>query len=107
MACISATDHILSMEMDGIIAFAETRAPTDDEIHRLPHVHLTSSGPWRPKNVTYRLQSVEVGHIKVERRVSFTETTKEATESALFPSVANPGIFGSIDPDLWMSPDLK
>ena len=104
----TATDHILPMEMDGIIAFAETRAPTDDEIHRLPTVRLTISAPWRPKDATYRLQSVEVGHVKVQRRVSFAETTKEATESsAVFPSVANPDIFGSLDPDLWVSPDFS
>ena len=96
------------MEMDGIIAFAETRAPTDDEIHRLSTVHLTSSAPWRPKKATYRLHYVEVGHVKVQQRVSFAETTKEATvSSTLFPSVANPGIFGSLDPDLWMSPDFS
>ena len=103
----TTSDHILPMEMDGIICFAETRAPTIDEINSLPTVHLTSSAPWRPENATYRLHPV-VDHEPVQRRVSFAETTKAATEnSSFFPSVANPGTFGSLDPDLWMSPDFS
>ena len=100
--------HIVPLYMDGIVAFVETHAPTDEEILRLPHVHMTSDAPWHPNNASYCLQMTEEGHVKVQRNGSFAETTKEATESSsLFPSVANPGIFGSLDPDLWQSPDLS
>ena len=102
------TDHIIPLEMDGIVACAETRVPTNDEILGLPHVHITSDVPWHLKNALYRIQTMEVGRVTVQRNVSFAETTKESTESSsLFPSVTNPGVSGEMDPDLWQAPDFS
>ena len=86
----TTTSHIFPLSMDGIVAFVETRAPTDKEIFNLPHVHITSDVLWHPKNASYRLQQMEDGHVKVQRNACFAETYKEATESSsLIPSVAN------------------
>ena len=90
----TTTSHIVALEMDGIVACVETRAPTDKEICHLPHVHITCAVPWHPKNASYRFQHMEDGHVKVQRNVCFAETNKEATaSSSLIPSVANPEIF--------------
>lgn len=56
-----SSDHPVPLNTDGIVAFTETRAPTDAEISRLPHVHITSSAKWKPQNATYNLQSIEFG----------------------------------------------
>ena len=50
-----ASNHPVLLEMDGIVAFAETRAPITKEIRELPHVELTSDVPWKPQFAAYNV----------------------------------------------------
>ena len=104
----TTTTHLVPLEFEGIVAFVESRAPTDKELDSLPLVHITSDVPWHPDKASYRLHHMENGHVTVQRTVSSAVTSKEATESSsLIPSVANPGILPSLSSDDWCSPDFS
>ncbi len=104
----TTTTHLVPLEFEGIVAFVESRAPTDKELDHLPLVHITSDVPWHPDKASYRLHHMENGHVTVQRTVSSAVTSKEATESSsLIPSVANPGILPSLSSDDWCSPDFS
>ena len=92
-----ASDYPVPLEMDGIVAFAETRAPTTDEIRNLPHVELTSEVPWKPEFATYNLISYGQEYVGVRRQVSFADTVKTAPfEGVTRESMV---IFDCLDPD--------
>ena len=100
-----ASDYPVPLEMDGIVAFAETRAPTTDEIRTLPHVELTSEVPWKPELATYNLIPFGQEYVGVRRQVSFADTVKTAP----FEGVTREStvIFDCLDPDRLCSPSLS
>ena len=53
-----ASSTRIPLEMHGIVALTETRAPTKEELKSLPTVELTSSAPWDPIKARYELHSV-------------------------------------------------
>lgn len=83
-------------------------------------MHITSDAPWHPNNDTYYLPPIGGGHVKI-RNISFAKTVDRDIESGFsipdvgddiesgfsIPNVANPDIFSSLDPDLWLSPDFS
>ena len=97
-----ASKNPIPLEMDGIVAYAETRAPTTEEIRNLPHVELTSDATWKPESATYNLVPFGEEYVGVRRSVSFAATAETAPERGItWESTVLPDC---LDPDFWCSP---
>jgi hypothetical protein len=52
MHAVYVPEHkfLIPMSSDGTISYFDTRLPTEDELHALPRIQMTSQLPWDPKS---------------------------------------------------------
>ena len=101
---IPASDYPVPLKMEGIVAYAETRAPTNKEIRNLPHVELPSDAPCKPEFATFNLIPFGEKYVSVRRQVSFADTVKVAPEKG---ATRESTVFDCLDPDLLCLPALS
>ena len=68
-------EFCMELSMAGTIAYANTHTPSEAELQSCPHIHLSSSHPWDPKNVKFPKCNTSIQDVVGSRLLSAVNTS--------------------------------